>query len=196
MSYSQWKHTEKYCGFINPSSWVLWFCGQKPEGDKNTKKQMSKNCWNWKRNWKCPFWDLSVSPFHFPLASPYLWLWALSMPGLSYCLCLVWDQIRLCCQLAQPVLCWKSCLQPFSRVHMSIPIAHDNRDSAGLQQPLCWYQESCRRQVTAKAEASCLSDTGGKRGSVYFSLLLCYWKISPTSSAYLCTGDGLTMENR
>lgn len=55
-----------------------------------------------------------------------------------------------------------------STEYTSIPIAHDNRDSVGLQPPLCWYQESCRRRVTAKAEAPCLSDTGGKRGSVYF----------------------------
>ncbi|XP_037633477.1 EGF-like repeat and discoidin I-like domain-containing protein 3 isoform X2 [Sebastes umbrosus] len=41
--------------------------------------------------------DLSASPFHFPLASPYLRL-KLSLPGLSYCLALVWDQIRPCCQ--------------------------------------------------------------------------------------------------
>lgn len=83
-----------------------------------------------------------------------------------------------------------------STEYMSIPIAHDNRDRAGLQQPLCWYQESCRHRVTAKAEAPCLSDTGGKRGSVYFSLLPCYWKISPTSSAYSCTADVLTKSRR
>lgn len=32
-----------------------------------------------------------------------------------------------------------------STEYASIPIAHDSRDGAGLQQPLCWYQESCRR---------------------------------------------------
>ena len=81
-----------------------------------------------------------------------------------------------------------------STEYASIPIAHDSRDGAGLQQPLCWYQESCRRGVTAIAEASCLSDTGGERVGVYSSLLLCYWKISPTSSAHSCIGDVLTTE--
>lgn len=187
------QHIDKFCGILHSSSWVLkvlqfWIAGlyitparkrtfcieEKPEGDKNTKKQMSKR--------RVLSMKMSIlGPVCFSFPSPYLWLLAVSMPGLSYCLCLGWDQIRPCCQLAQPVLFWKSCLQPFSRVHMSIPIAHDNRDSAGLQQPLCWYQKSCRRQVTAEAEASCLSDTGGKKGGVYFCLLLCF---STTSSAY------------
>lgn len=64
------------------------------------------------------------------------------------------------------------------RVHSNRP--RQQRDSAGLQPSLCWYQESYRHSVTAKAEAPCLSHAGGKRGSVYFSLLLCYWKISTT----------------
>lgn len=55
-----------------------------------------------------------------------------------------------------------------STEYMSIPIAHDNRDGARLQQPLCCYQESCRHSVPTKAEAPCLSETGGKRGGVYF----------------------------
>lgn len=148
--------------------------------------------------WKCPFLglsvvSLSVPPFDFPLASSYLWF-KLSLPGLSYCLSLIWDQIRARCQpgLASAMLkILFTALQQSTR-----PFQSPTTTEAGLQQRFCWYQESCRHRVTAKAEAPCLSDTGGKRGSVCFSLLLCYWKISPMSSAYSCIGDVLTMENQ
>lgn len=119
--------------------------------------------------------------------------WAsLVRPAACFCL---WDQIRPCCQPGQASAMLNILFTVLQRTRrLQSPTTRETVQ--GLVQPLCWYQESCRRRVMAKAEASCLSDTGGKRGSVYFSLWLCYWKISLTSSAYSSSGDVLTSGNQ
>lgn len=61
--------------------------------------------------------------FHFPSAFPYLWL-KQSLPGLSYCLSVVWDQISLCCQpgLASAMLkILFTALQRSTHVHSNRP---------------------------------------------------------------------------
>lgn len=137
-----------------------------------------------------------------PVCCSSLFLFSISLsgaqtevPGLSCCLSLVWDQIRLGCQpdLASAMLkILFTALQQSTHVHSNCPQQQRWHRTAAAS--LADIRRAAGSRLEQKLKPLVFQSLVA-RDVVYFSVFLCYGKISLTSCAYLFMGDVLTMEN-